>query len=316
MEVPGRLERATLRSSEPCEPMCTPCQLDNSHKEAEGFCVICKEYLCASCVDYHQRLRATKSHSILKGTNIPNCPSTNNDQTACTEVCKKHPDKFIEYICHDHVVFMCVACATTGHRSCKIDYIPDAAQTFLESTEYKTLVSDMEKTRDKLGEIDQKIKLKQEKVDAIQQSFIEDLQNARTIINELFDKKERILLEDALRLMKYNGEAIASAERRRAKLHQEWARLKQGLQPPGNHLSQCFVTAKEAIAEIKQIKLECDDVLNEVHIQEYKFMFSESIKAMTDSDSSIGEIVKPCLTLSKSTGIKGDGKIIVVDKAD
>lgn len=42
----------------------------DDNTEADGFCVDCVEYLCATCVEAHQRVKFTKDHTIRQKTEV------------------------------------------------------------------------------------------------------------------------------------------------------------------------------------------------------------------------------------------------------
>lgn len=42
----------------------------DDNTEATGFCMDCVEYLCATCVDAHQRVKFTKDHTIREKTQV------------------------------------------------------------------------------------------------------------------------------------------------------------------------------------------------------------------------------------------------------
>lgn len=42
----------------------------DDNTEAAGFCVECVEYLCATCVEAHQRVKFTKDHTIRQKTDV------------------------------------------------------------------------------------------------------------------------------------------------------------------------------------------------------------------------------------------------------
>lgn len=42
----------------------------DDNAEAAGFCVNCAEYLCAACVEAHQRVKFTKGHAIAEKSEV------------------------------------------------------------------------------------------------------------------------------------------------------------------------------------------------------------------------------------------------------
>lgn len=60
----------------------------------------------------------------------------------CTQVCREHPMKFIEFFCPFHDDVVCAICALRHHASCGVQYIPDCpeVQIYRNSTHYVKLV--------------------------------------------------------------------------------------------------------------------------------------------------------------------------------
>lgn len=46
------------------------CMTCDDNTEAAGFCVNCVEYLCATCVEAHQRVKFTRDHTIRQKADV------------------------------------------------------------------------------------------------------------------------------------------------------------------------------------------------------------------------------------------------------
>lgn len=58
--------------------VCDACRLDGKEQEAKYFCTDCEDYMCDTCEAYHKRVKATRSHNILPGDNLPSNASMKN----------------------------------------------------------------------------------------------------------------------------------------------------------------------------------------------------------------------------------------------
>lgn len=58
-------------SDEHYEYLCDPCNSANEQIEAQGFCTVCKEYLCRNCYKCHSRSAALKDHALLDKDRMP-----------------------------------------------------------------------------------------------------------------------------------------------------------------------------------------------------------------------------------------------------
>ena len=139
---------------------CVPCSLDTKSVKAFCFCIQCVEYLCKECFEVHRKFKATRTHKVLKGNELPEDVSAFN-KLSKIRYCNKHPDKDIEFKCYDDDMLFCSMCVTSEHKTCEsikhISSIDEESQTkidcFLEGI--ISLKTDVEKTLNcKLQEAD------------------------------------------------------------------------------------------------------------------------------------------------------------------
>lgn len=326
MEVPGRVNRELEKSSSGFSSVCMPCQLDNRQEEAMGYCKVCMEYLCFSCIGCHQRFRLTRNHPILQESDISHDPKVTID-TGDAEPCEKHFDKLIEYVCHDHNIICCAKCIIAEHRSCKIDSISELAHSFKDSQEYKNLVSDIEESNEKLQESREQILEAGKATKSMLQSVVVEIQKFRLDAIAYLDNQEQSLLEKARLKEEEYQKKISNAEKRRVNFHEDVLRLKDVLETYEDQPFRLYIEARRAAAELSRCKSESDSLLSSVCMQQYTFMPTEQLKAMITDNKTIGsfEESKKQATLSESAADKeiGDdvfialkGKISVAHKND
>lgn len=314
MEVSGKMANTTQISSEEVRLYCSPCRLDNNQEKAVGYCEECKEYLCETCEDYHRKFRMSRTHRILKGTAIP--PSSLPSQhTACTEVCEKHPDEYIKYICYDHNVLGCGPCTLISHRACKIGYIPDVARTFKDTKGYKTLETVLDKTDSKLNEIKRKVRIDRSQSKSLLEAIGKDIQSFRKEINAILDKREQILLNRANQLENKNKTIMDKTETREAKARHTREVLKRELEQNKEQLSQLFITAKRIEPDVQRLQSEIDDIIATSEINYYKFTPSVALETLIKHESCLGEIL-PVTISTVQSNIAFDRKINVKHSDD
>lgn len=301
MEVPGRVNRELEKSSSGFSSVCMPCQLDNRQEEAMGYCKVCMEYLCISCIGCHQRFRLTRNHPILQGSDISHDPKVTID-TGDAEPCEKHFDKLIEYVCHDHNIICCAKCIIAEHRSCKIDSISELAHSFKDSQEYKNLVFDIEESNEKLKESREQILEAGKATKSMFQSVVVEIQKFRLDAIAYLDNQEQSLLEKARLKEEEYQKKITSAEKRRVNIHEEVLRLKDVLQTYKDQPFRLYIEARRAAAELSRCKSVSDNLLSSVCMQQYTFTPTEQLNAMIIDNKTIGsfEVSKKQATSSES----------------
>ena len=139
---------------------CVPCSLDAKSVKAFCFCIQCVEYLCKECFEVHRKFKATRTHEVLKGNELPEDVTAFN-KLSKIRFCNKHPDKEIEFKCNDDDILFCSMCVTSEHKTCEsikhISSIDEESQTKIDSFLERiiSLKMDVEKTLNrKLQEAD------------------------------------------------------------------------------------------------------------------------------------------------------------------
>ncbi|XP_053397410.1 E3 ubiquitin/ISG15 ligase TRIM25-like isoform X2 [Mercenaria mercenaria] len=130
---------------------CCVCTKKNITRDAEKYCVECKDYYCIPCTDSHKMFPAMSGHQILDkadfsshGLQVAELPSYP------TERCSTHKAKLLDMFCANHNEVVCASCVAIHHRACQeIRSIPeDNENLYRESSlrETKTIVNAMKKT--------------------------------------------------------------------------------------------------------------------------------------------------------------------------
>ena len=175
---------------------CTPCKDDSVVREAKHYCPECSEYYCDNCEMSHRRLKATKTHIILHGADMPKTFSQN---LAILPVmyCSCNQSRTVDFFCEEHTGVFCSECKGIDHRKCKISTVENASKSFSAESALKAtyerahrLESNTAKLQHKQNEIAEQFKkmeknckeeinTKQEKLHA----FVDEIADAS--INEL-----------------------------------------------------------------------------------------------------------------------------------
>ena len=91
---------------------CGNCEENNS---ATHYCFECQSFLCTTCFEAHQRIKATRGH---KNIFVKNLQASDVDKlirrpAMCSE--KYHQDQPLEYYCQDCNVCTCIKCSVVSH---------------------------------------------------------------------------------------------------------------------------------------------------------------------------------------------------------
>lgn len=269
---------------------CDLCTEDDKNKPANGFCTICNQYMCADCLVFHQRVNATKSHSILIGAAIQKRKvNTSIVTTKCS--CPAHPGEILRYFCNDHEACICEKCKFIQHHKCaEIGNIYDLAAGIHESKETRMLLGDIDTILAEFKHLKHFRKADIEEIIKQKDGIINAVSAIRQQINELLDKIE----SDTIRTFSESiDEEIGLIEKQTETFDNIIPLLESykdniiSLQKNAEE-EELFLAVKKAKIDIRRY---CD-VLVETHKDSYKFNIkfeaNETVKELYQSMESLG----------------------------
>lgn len=160
-------------------PFCDFCKLvDNKFRDAHAKCLDCAKMLCPSCVNDHQEIRVTSSHSIFD-VDIEKDIS-----------CKEHPDETVRYYCEPCETCVCVVCTFKEHRQHKVSQFAEAVTVYREGLQ--TLVS---QCKAKISGLDSRI-ASVTKCDSIIRDVREKIKSTAACLMDEIHQRESILLDE------------------------------------------------------------------------------------------------------------------------
>ena len=118
---------------------CDLCHKRNMYIPAHQYCQECLEYHCVDCGDLHGRFALGRSHTILIGSQMPNCQLAKPLQY---ENCSLHVGNHLDRFCTRHRELLCRQCVSDTHTSCEIKRVPEVSADLDETDicKFKTLL--------------------------------------------------------------------------------------------------------------------------------------------------------------------------------
>ena len=91
---------------------CNSCD-DNS--AVTSYCFVCQSFLCATCLEAHQRLKATRGHRnvLIEKLQAQEVEELIHRPVMCTQ--KYHENESLEYFCKDCNTCVCMKCGFVSH---------------------------------------------------------------------------------------------------------------------------------------------------------------------------------------------------------
>ena len=91
---------------------CNSCDENNT---ATCYCFVCQDFLCASCFEAHQRLKATRGHRnvLIDKLQAQHVQELIHKPVMCSQ--QYHEDQPLEFYCEDCKVLICHKCTVVSH---------------------------------------------------------------------------------------------------------------------------------------------------------------------------------------------------------
>ena len=181
-------------SDEVLTNICGPCKNDDVERGANHYCQDCPEYLCDLCKDHHRKLRLTKNHRIVSGSQVP-AVSSIRGRPSIVVYCGCNRKQEVQYYCEDHKDTVCDLCKSSKHYKCKVPRIHDKGSAYSQS-KISSVMSELNTIQDEYA------KLKQARYDDIKtlERSTEDCRNEITAfrreINAFIDYLEKAILKE------------------------------------------------------------------------------------------------------------------------
>ncbi|XP_053175032.1 transcription intermediary factor 1-alpha-like isoform X2 [Scomber japonicus] len=157
------------------------CMTCDDNTEATGFCVDCVEYLCATCVEAHQRVKFTKDHTIRQKTEVSQ--EVHDVPTQRPVFCDIHKQEPLKLFCETCDLLTCRDCQLAKHKDHNYQFLEDA---------YKNHKQHMESMTQQLQE---KKKVIEEVSNSINNGLLQVDQNRTSIHNEIKKSICSLILE-------------------------------------------------------------------------------------------------------------------------
>lgn len=291
MEVPGRQGREVHGSTNSDDIHCNPCQLDSRQVKAKGYCQICGEYLCSTCVDYHRRFKISQSHRILSPSKMQIAGSKRfSTVTSGTEPCELHTDEVIKFYCHGHDSVCCSVCATLNHRTCKINFIPDIAKNFKKSKEYRAFKESLSQFDVRMDELHQHIQDVEKTADETSSLAVNGIWKFRKEIKEYLDQAEEEMLARGKQLNSANQETLRGLKDRHADIRHKFNEIKRQLEECEDEVTQLFIKTKRFGREYAKITTEHEELSVKAKVQQFSFQPSDRLLEIVRSKPCFGEL--------------------------
>ncbi|KAK2842560.1 hypothetical protein Q5P01_012760 [Channa striata] len=157
------------------------CMTCDDNTEAAAFCVDCVEYLCATCVEAHQRVKFTKDHTIREKTEVSQegCGVSTQRPVFC-DIHKQEP---LKLFCETCDLLTCRDCQLVKHKDHNYQFLEDAYNNHKKHMESLT------------HQLQEKKKLIEDVSNSINNGLVQVAENRTSVHNEIKKSICSLILE-------------------------------------------------------------------------------------------------------------------------
>ncbi|XP_060603204.1 uncharacterized protein LOC132756213 [Ruditapes philippinarum] len=298
MAVSGRkqvdmLGSVAAGSAEDFDHCCEPCLTTGQRIEAYGFCVTCQEYLCKTCHDCHRKAKVLRNHQMLQRNDFDKIQTTQKSNNECTEMCQVHKKEIIKFYCPSHHALGCNDCITLGHRTCKVDYIPEKCEGVADGKEFDDVMQKLGEKMKEASEILKKAKGSRSNINDYNKEIIKAITEFRKEINDRLDLMQKDVLNNAEEIKTNDNKiiqhvldkcenTISSIKCLQSSLHASKSNHQDG---------QLYIDMKRAESTLKSYELnDAEQTLRHTNMH-YSFQRNSELETLFCKKMVFGEIV-------------------------
>ncbi|KAH3803046.1 hypothetical protein DPMN_156745, partial [Dreissena polymorpha] len=286
-------EADVTNASDDVDIYCEPCSTDCIKSFANGFCLQCDEYLCSTCIKDHKKFAVSRTHSVLDQANMPSQhQKTQKRLFECTEPCRKHQNEIIKFFCKLHANLVCSVCITLEHRTCEVEYIPEASTDFQNKAEYLELKKQME---DSTKYIETKLEEMRTELENINE--VEEIKNFQMEINVLIERKEKELLDKMQDFKRANNYVADKIKGEIETAYSHLSVMNKSLNDSAAHDIQLYMAVKTMKSQLECINNSIEEARKGTPFTEFGFMKNTALVDFLQSTGAFGTIETPQQTL-------------------
>ncbi|XP_029138658.2 transcription intermediary factor 1-alpha isoform X1 [Labrus bergylta] len=129
------------------------CMTCDDNTKAAGFCVNCVEYLCATCVEAHQRVKFTRDHTIRQKAEVSQ--EVHGVSTLRQMFCDIHKKEPLKLFCETCDLLTCRDCQLAKHKEHNYQFLEDAYNNHKQHME--NLTQQLQEKKKVIGEVSNSI---------------------------------------------------------------------------------------------------------------------------------------------------------------
>ncbi|XP_052761683.1 uncharacterized protein LOC128204310 [Mya arenaria] len=177
-----------------------------------------------------------------------------------SEMCKVHANETLKFFCPDHGAFECGVCIVLDHRACSVQFVPDVAKGFSNTSEYRDQINMLREIQNDIQTCEDKVEEKSVSANDVHLVGLGDLKKFRKKINEYLDESERNIESFAEHLKAEVDEKIRELKKKYVQLKGIGDKSEQTLEIASSDEVRLYMTSTRSKKDIEGLKLSVDKI--------------------------------------------------------
>ena len=181
-----------ITSDEAPDNLCDPCKFGGTQTNGSHYCKTCREYLCKSCKESHQRFKVSRNHTIVSSTE-----AASDGQNAPTFKVLCACDQSLEVViyCERHDEVVCMTCKSVKHRKCNVTKLREKGSTY-KISDIQTIIQNVHCLEEKIKQFQQDRYSDTERIESMIETSREKIKSLRKDFDKFMDTLESNMLTE------------------------------------------------------------------------------------------------------------------------
>lgn len=255
--------------------LCEPCRGEGQSVTAEGYCPLCGEYLCETCLCTHRKLKITRNHAIVNIKQIPDGYS-------------------LQYYCKSHDELHCNDCMTPRFIACQKVKSQDVSKKSQAIKELQLITMKLHEFHIKVKMLEVELEDGLKNLDTTYDNILHKVTDVRKQLNEYLDQIEKQIKDEAKQMNEQDKSdmkiLIAVNESVKLELENILHKMRNG--DNITSISDITNNAKQSLVVLEQEFDKIKESLQQQHQQQCEFVTSHEIENIITTKPTLGRLFK------------------------
>jgi hypothetical protein len=225
-------------------------------------------------------------------------------QAGSNEKCKTHVREYVKYYCRKHDMVTCGDCNVANHHGCKMEFISKLADKFENSSEFKDIVTKIEKLEAERKENKVQLDSNRKENKTCLNKALAEIKKFRKDINEHLDKVEKEIIFEANKMTKQNDDIIDQVEKMLSVAEQDIGDIRDNLDANMIQGETLFIRTKEYKPKLSKVDESVSLIRKKNVIRGFTFEQEKQLADMIKSGVKLGCLRRDHVTEEEPTVIK------------